>query len=152
MTKLLTHLQNLNQAKSAPKPILLKIAPDLNNNQLDDILEIVKDSKISGVIATNTTIDRSTLTTEKNEIEKIGNGGLSGAPLKKRSTEIIRYLSQQSNGNLKIIAVGGINSPEAALEKLNAGATLVQIYTGLIYEGPRLVRNINREIVKSERV
>ncbi len=150
LTKLLTHLQNLNHSKPTPKPILLKIAPDLNNNQLDDILEIVKDSKISGVIATNTTIDRSKLTTSKNEIEKIGNGGLSGAPLKQRSTEVIRYLNEHSKGNLKIIAVGGISSEQDAIEKLKAGASLVQIYTGLIYEGPHLIRNINEAIKKEK--
>ena len=149
LTKLLMHLQNLNNSKSTPKPILLKIAPDLNNNQLDDILKIVKDSKISGVIATNTTIDRSQLTTSKNTIEKIGNGGLSGAPLKQRSTEVIRYLSEHSNGNLKIIAVGGISSAQDAIEKLKAGASLVQIYTGLIYEGPHLIKNINEAIKKN---
>ncbi len=149
LTKLLTHLQNLNHAKSTPKSILLKIAPDLNNNQLNDILEIVKDSKISGVIATNTTIDRTQLATDKNKIDEIGNGGLSGAPLKQRSTEVIRYLSTHSNGNLKIIAVGGINSAQDAIEKLEAGASLVQIYTGLIYEGPHLIRNINEAIKKS---
>ena len=149
LTKLLTHLQKLNHSKSTPKPILLKIAPDLNNNQLDDILEIVKDSKISGVIATNTTIDRSKLSTDNNKIEKIGNGGLSGAPLKQRSTEVIRYLSDHSNGNLKIIAVGGISSAQDAIEKLKAGASLVQIYTGLIYEGPHLIRNINEAIKKN---
>ena len=146
LTKLLSHLQQLNQAKPKPKPILLKIAPDLTDSQLDDILEIVNDTKIEGVIATNTTIERGGLQTTTSEIEKIGNGGLSGQPLTKRSTEVIRYLSKQSNGQLLIIGVGGIASPQDALEKLEAGASLVQVYTGLIYEGPALVKRINQAI------
>jgi len=149
LTKLLSHLQQLNQAKPQPKPILLKIAPDLTNSQLDDILEIVDTTKIEGIIATNTTIDRKGLQASTTEIEKIGNGGLSGQPLTKRSTEVIRYLSKQSNGRLLIIGVGGIASAEDALEKLEAGASLVQVYTGLIYEGPGLVKRICQAIAAS---
>ncbi|MBV6643767.1 MAG: quinone-dependent dihydroorotate dehydrogenase, partial [Cyclobacteriaceae bacterium] len=148
LQKLLQSLKTLNDTKPAPKPILLKIAPDLTNSQLDDILEITKETKIDGVIATNTTIDRSGLKTDKEKIDKIGAGGLSGAPLFDRSTEIIKYL-KKGNKNLVIIAVGGINSPERAIEKLNAGASLVQVYTGLIYGGPALIRNINLAILKN---
>lgn len=148
LQKLLRSLKTLNETKPAPKPILLKIAPDLTNSQLDDILEITKETKIDGVIATNTTIDRSGLKTDKEKIDKIGAGGLSGAPLFDRSTEIIKYL-KKGNKNLVIIAVGGINSPEKAIEKMNAGASLVQVYTGLIYGGPALIRNINLAILKN---
>ena len=148
LQKLLQSLKTLNETKPAPKPILLKIAPDLTNSQLDDILEITKETKIDGVIATNTTIDRSGLKTDKEKIDKIGAGGLSGAPLFDRSTEIIKYL-KKGNKNLVIIAVGGINSPEKAIEKFNAGASLVQVYTGLIYGGPALIRNINLAILKN---
>lgn len=148
LTKLLTMLQDMNHKKSAPKPILLKIAPDLNNAQLDDILEIVKDSKIAGIIATNTTISRKGLKTSKEQIEQIGNGGLSGKPVKQRSTEVIRYLSTKSNGELKIIGVGGISTPEDAKEKLEAGASLVQVYSGMVYEGPYMIKRINQALLK----
>lgn len=129
------------------KPILLKIAPDLTDGQLDDILAIVEETGIAGVIATNTTIAREPLTTAKDRIEDIGMGGLSGAPVRQRSTEVIRYLSEKSGGQLKIIGVGGIDSPEAALEKLAAGAKLVQVYSGMVYAGPGLVRDINKAIL-----
>ena len=149
LTVLLTHLQNLNKQKPSPKPILLKIAPDLTDEQLDDILDIVQDTHLDGIIATNTTIDRSNLKTSDLEIEKIGNGGLSGVPLTQRSTEVIRYLHQKSNGKVTIIGVGGIASPEDALEKLEAGATLVQVYSGLVYAGPSLVKQINRSLLEA---
>lgn len=149
LTALLSHVQSLNQAKATPKPVLLKIAPDLSNPQLDDILDIVQTTGLDGIIATNTTIDRSELSTEPERIAEIGNGGLSGQPLKDRSTEVIRYLAQQTKGKLPIIGVGGIASPEDAIEKLEAGASLVQIYTGLIYSGPRLIKNINQAILRS---
>ena len=148
LTKLLMSLQELNTAKENRKPILLKIAPDLTDLQLDDIITIVQDSKIDGVIATNTTIDRSMLTTDQRELEVIGNGGLSGKPVKARSTEVIRYLSEKSNKAFPIIGVGGIHSAEDALEKLEAGASLVQVYTGFIYEGPALIKRINKAILK----
>jgi dihydroorotate dehydrogenase len=126
-----------------PKPILLKIAPDLTDSQLLDIIDIVSVTKISGVIATNTTIARENLiSTNATEI-----GGLSGKPLTKRSTEVIRFLSEKSNKAFPIIGVGGIHSVIDALEKLNAGASLVQLYTGFIYEGPGLVRDINKKIL-----
>ena len=147
LTKLLTMLQDLNQAKTKAKPILLKIAPDLSDSQLDDILDIVKSSQIDGVIATNTTISRDDLQSTKNRIEEIGNGGLSGQPVKQRATEVIRYLSNKSNGELKIIGVGGIASAADAIEKLEAGACLVQVYSGLVYEGPSLIKQINQALI-----
>ena len=132
-----------------PKPILLKIAPDLTNSQLDDIIEIVMTTQIAGVIATNTTIGRDDLQTDAQAVEKMGAGGLSGKPLAYRSTEVIRYLCEQSNRAFPVIGVGGIASPQDALEKLQAGASLVQIYTGFIYEGPSLARQICKELVKT---
>ena len=145
---ILSSLQERNNKNSnANKPILLKIAPDLTNEQLDDIVEIVKETKIAGVIATNTTIDRSGLKTQKQDVEKIGQGGLSGVPVKKRSTEVIRYLNNRSNNSFPIIAVGGIFNADDAIEKLNAGASLVQVYTSFIYEGPSLVKNINKGLI-----
>ena len=148
LTALLNRLQELNSAKESRKPILLKIAPDLTNEQLDDIIEIVADTKIDGVVATNTTIDRSGLKTDKTKVEAIGNGGLSGKPVRVRSTEVIKYLADKSNRAFPIIGVGGIHSAEDALEKLDAGATLLQVYTGFIYEGPSLVKRINKAILK----
>jgi len=148
LTDLLNRLQELNIQKEKRKPILLKIAPDLTSEQLDDIIEIVADTKIDGVVATNTTIDRSGLKTDKTKVHAIGNGGLSGTPLKERSTEVIKYLSEKSKKAFPIIGVGGIHSAEDAIEKLDAGATLVQIYTGFIYEGPSLIKRINKAILK----
>lgn len=147
LTKLLQTLQDLNNGKEARKPILLKIAPDLTNDQLDDIIDIVKDTKLDGVIATNTTISREGLKTSQERIEAIGAGGLSGKPVRARSTEVIRYLATKSNKAFPIIGVGGIHSAEDAIEKMEAGADLVQLYTGFIYEGPRLVRDINKAIL-----
>lgn len=148
LTKLLNSLMERNSAKPTPKPILLKIAPDLSKEQLDDIISIVADTKIAGVIATNTTISREGLTTDQEMLERIGAGGLSGKPLKDRATEVIRYLHTTSNGAFPIIGVGGIMSAEDALEKLNAGASLVQLYSGFIYEGPSLIKKINKAILK----
>jgi dihydroorotate dehydrogenase len=130
------------------KPILLKIAPDLTNSQLDDIIEIVIETKIAGVIATNTTIDRANLTTPKATVEQIGMGGLSGQPLAHRSTEVIRYICNKSNRAFPVIGVGGIHSAADALEKLEAGASLVQLYTGFIYEGPALVKQICKALIE----
>lgn len=144
LTNLLNSLQILNTEKPKQKPILLKIAPDLTDSQLLDIIDIVKETKIAGVIATNTTISREGLKSEK----KNETGGLSGKPLKNRSTEVIRFLSEKSNRAFPIIGVGGIHSPEDALEKLDAGASLIQIYTGFIYEGPGLIKAINKAILK----
>ena len=148
LTNLLNSLQQINNNKEKRKPILLKIAPDLNDGQLDNIIQIVKDTKIDGVIATNTTISRNGLKAEKTMVDSIGNGGLSGKPVSKRSTEVIRYLSEKSDKAFPIIGVGGIHSAEDALEKLDAGASLIQIYTGFIYEGPSLVKRINKVILK----
>ncbi|MBL0766759.1 quinone-dependent dihydroorotate dehydrogenase [Marivirga atlantica] len=148
LTNLLNGLMRLNKEKDTPKPILLKIAPDLTNEQLDDIIEIVRETKIDGIIATNTTIDRSGLKTDESTISDIGNGGLSGKPLKNRSTEVIRYLHDKSAGAFPIIGVGGIMSAQDAIEKLEAGASLIQLYTGFIYEGPSLIKKINKAILK----
>ena len=147
LTKLLTRLKELNSQKNNPKPILLKIAPDLINEQLDDIIDIIKETKIDGVIATNTTISRDNLHTANSKIQTIGAGGLSGKPLTKRSTEVVRYLSEKSNKAFPIIAAGGIHTAEDAIEKLNAGASLVQIYTGFIYEGPSIAKRINKRLL-----
>jgi dihydroorotate dehydrogenase len=144
LTQLLQTLQTLNEAKPKPKPILLKIAPDLTNEQLLDIIDIVKETQIAGVIATNTTLSREGLQSEI----KAEMGGLSGKPLTKRSTEVIRFLSEKSNKAFPIIGVGGIHSADDALEKLEAGASLVQLYTGFIYEGPGLIKEINQRILK----
>ncbi|MAB49643.1 MAG: dihydroorotate dehydrogenase (quinone) [Flavobacteriaceae bacterium] len=144
LTELLKALQVLNFQRSKSKPILLKIAPDLTNEQLDDIIDIVKTTKIDGVIATNTTISREGLLSKnKSEI-----GGMSGKPLKLRSTEVIKYLSEKSNKAFPIIGVGGIHSAEDALEKIEAGADLVQLYTGFIYEGPKLITSINKALLQ----
>jgi len=147
LKKILNRLQNINREKVKRKPILLKIAPDLTNGQLDDILEIVLETGLDGIVATNTTISRENLQTSKLKLETYGAGGLSGKPLTRRSTEVIRYLSEKSGGKFCIIGVGGIHSPEDALEKLNAGASLIQIYTGFIYEGPDLIKRINNGIL-----
>jgi len=148
LTNLLNHLQKINNAKPKRKPLLLKIAPDLTNSQLDDIIDIVKITNIDGIIATNTTISRDLLTYPKSEIEAIGMGGLSGKPLTKRSTEVIAYLKTHSNNAFPVIGVGGIHSPQDALDKLKAGADLIQLYTGFIYEGPSLIKKINKAILK----
>lgn len=149
LTALLLTLQQKNSEKKKRKPILLKIAPDLTNEQLMDIIEIVSETEIDGVIATNTTIDRSRLQEKAVKVEAIGAGGLSGKPLAKRSTDVIRFLSENSNKAFPIIGVGGIHSPEDALEKIEAGASLVQLYTGFIYEGPGLIKSINKAILKA---
>ncbi|NRB49782.1 MAG: quinone-dependent dihydroorotate dehydrogenase [Saprospiraceae bacterium] len=152
LTALLSTLQKLNQAKDNPKPILLKIAPDLTDGQLDDIVDIVGDTGIQGLIATNTTISRANLHTTDQELEKIGAGGLSGQPVKGRATEVIRYLRKKLPAEAVIIGVGGIQSAADALEKIEAGADLVQIYTGLIYEGPSLIKQINQQLIQQAQV
>lgn len=145
---LLSELQKLNTEKEKSKPILLKIAPDLTDSQLDDIIEIVEETKISGVIATNTTISRENLKTNPEEVNNLGAGGISGKPLTKRSTEVIRYLHLKSKGSFPIIGVGGIHSADDAIEKLKAGASLIQLYSGFIYEGPALIKKINQRLIK----
>ena len=145
LLELLNTLQQRNNKNGVKRPILLKIAPDLIDEQLDDIVEIVQGSGIAGLIATNTTISREDLRSpEKLKSEA---GGLSGKPLTKRSTEVIRYIHKKSNGAFPIIGVGGIHSPEDAVEKLNAGASLIQLYTGFIYEGPGLIGRINKRLI-----
>lgn len=146
LRKLLADVKALTLTKKNPKPVLLKIAPDLTTSQLDDIVEILQETKTDGVIATNTTISRDGLKTSKEELDKIGNGGLSGKPLKDRSTEVIKYLRTKLGPTYPIIGVGGIMTAEDAVEKIKAGADLVQIYTGFIYEGPAIVKKINRLI------
>lgn len=147
LTQLLNKLQTENKKKENPKPILLKIAPDVNESELNDIIDVVKETKIDGVIATNTTVSRSNLKTSEEKLNAIGNGGLSGKPVKERSTEVIRQLRTALGDNYTIIGVGGIHSAEDAVEKLTAGADLIQIYTGFIYEGPNLINRINKAIL-----
>jgi dihydroorotate dehydrogenase len=130
------------------KPILVKISPDLNWDQINDVLDLVKEFRMDGIVATNTTIAREGLLSDSVEVENIGRGGLSGKPIRERSTEIIRYIAKKTGGALPIIGVGGIMTPGDAMEKIEAGATLVQIYTGFIYEGPGLVRKINRALLQ----
>lgn len=139
---LLGGIQELNQSKATPKPILLKIAPDLIHSQLDDVVEIVKETGIQGLIATNTTISREGLHTSDDEIKAIGMGGLSGLALESKSTEVIAYLSKKSAGAIPIVAVGGIHDEASAQQKWKAGASLLQVYTGLIYEGPSLPKRL----------
>jgi dihydroorotate dehydrogenase len=144
---LLQDLQERNRQQAAPKPILLKIAPDLSPEQLDDIVEIVQETRLAGIIATNTTISREGLQTPEAGVAAMGAGGLSGKPLRTRSTEVIRYLHQRSEGKIPIIGVGGIAGPADALEKLEAGASLVQVYSSLVFEGPGLIKKIKRGIL-----
>ena len=146
LINLLSTLKDLNNKKLIPKPILLKIAPDLTEDQLIDIVEIVKSTKIDGVIATNTTVRRKNLMSSNREEL----GGLSGRPLKDMSTEVIRFIAQKSNHAFPIIGVGGVHKPEDAIEKLNAGASLVQLYTGFVYEGPGIVKRINKALLTSK--
>ena len=148
---LLLTVKRLSLQKPVAKPVLLKIAPDLTNGQLDDIVDILKSTGIDGVIATNTTISREGLETSKEELDRIGAGGLSGKPLTRRATEVIQYLRQALGPDFPIIGVGGIMSADDALEKIAAGADLVQIYTGFIYEGPALINRINKAVLKSLR-
>lgn len=151
LLEILSRLKALGQelaAGSVPRPILLKIAPDLGDEQLDDIVAVVKESGIAGVIATNTTISRDGLRTPQAEVEAIGAGGVSGAPVRVRSTAVVRYLRERLPRPVVIIGVGGIDSAEAAMEKLDAGADLVQVYSGLVYEGPALLKRINAAFVQ----
>ena len=146
---LLTTLQRHNANKNAPKPILLKIAPDLREEQLDDIVDIVQEIKLDGLIATNTTIERSGLNTSSARIDEIGGGGLSGKPVRDRSDEVIHYLRKALGDHFPIIGVGGIMSPQDAVGKIRAGATLIQVYTGFVYEGPGFIKQINKALEKT---
>ncbi len=150
LMKLLNSLQVLNRQLGSGKPILLKIAPDLTDSQLDDIIDIVRQTGIQGIVATNTTIDRSYLRTPKQKVEAIGAGGLSGQPLRQRATQVISYIHQKSGGSIPIMAVGGIFTAEDAMEKLNAGASFVQLYTGFIYEGPAIASDICKGIIANK--
>lgn len=149
LEELITTVQKANTNFDTQKPILLKIAPDLNQIQLDEIVELVATTKIDGVIASNTSVRRSGLKTSKERLEQIGNGGLSGQPIKDKSTEVIKYLADKSKKAFPIIGVGGIHSGDDALEKIKAGADLIQIYTGFIYEGPKLIKEINKTLLNN---
>ena len=144
LRKILTHLQSQNKSFSAPKPILLKIAPDLSFEQIDDVIDLALEINLDGLVAANTTIERSNLQTADADIIKIGSGGLSGLPIKNKSTEIVRYITERTGRKLPIIASGGIFSEQDAAEKINAGAALVQVWTGFIYEGPAIVKKITK--------
>ena len=150
LLELIGAVQKINAEKPVQKPILLKIAPDLNSHQLDEIIELVAETQIDGVIASNTSTNREGLKTPKDQLETIGNGGLSGLPIKERSTATIQYLAAQSNKAFPIIGVGGIHTAKDALEKIDAGADLVQLYTGFVYEGPRLIKEINKALLHRE--
>ncbi len=148
LTEILESIQKINLSKPHPKPVFLKIAPELSYEQIDEIIEIVLVTKIQGIVSTNTTISRENLRTPDSELQTVGAGGLSGKPIRERSTEVIRYIAQKSKRGFAIIGSGGIHSPEDAIEKLNAGADLIQLYTGFIYEGPGLVKRINKALIK----
>jgi dihydroorotate dehydrogenase len=142
LQKILTHLQTLRSQKSTAKPILLKIAPDLTEEQLDDVIDLAVTIHLDGLVATNTTVSREGLSTQESELAAIGTGGLSGLPLKSRSTEVVLYIHKKTKGVIPIIASGGIFTGADAAEKINAGASLVQVWTGFIYEGPGIVKKI----------
>lgn len=136
----------INNGKAISKPILLKIAPDLTQEQIDDVVDLAMEIQLDGLVCSNTTISRNGLTTPKEEIEKIGAGGLSGKPVKERSTSIVNYIHQRTKGEIPVIASGGIFTAEDAKEKLNSGASLVQVWTGFIYEGPGIVKRICKSL------
>jgi dihydroorotate dehydrogenase len=148
LRKLLAYVKSLSLSKPNPKPVLLKIAPDLSVEQLDDVISILIETKTDGVIATNTTISREGLRTQQGVVEKIGVGGLSGKPLMDQSNNVIKYLRSQLGPSYPIIGVGGIMTEQDAIEKLKAGADLIQLYTGFVYEGPGFVSRINESIAK----
>ncbi len=146
LRKILSHLQTINTTQSNPKPLLLKIAPDLTQEQIDNVIDLALEIKLDGLVATNTTISRSGLSTHDSRLAFIGAGGLSGLPVKHRSTEIVKYICDKTKGKIPIIASGGIFSGADAKEKLNAGAALVQVWTGFIYEGPSIVKRICKSL------
>lgn len=147
LSRLLGEIKRVSLSRDVPRPVLLKIAPDLSNEQLEDVVAILRESGADGVIATNTTISREGLTTPATEVQRMGQGGLSGAPLRQRANDIVRYLRQQLGPDFLIIGCGGILSVDDALERLRSGANLIQVYTGFIYEGPGFARRINRKIL-----
>ena len=147
LEELIQAVQAANKTFKIQRPIVLKIAPDLNEGQLDEIVDLVHTTGLDGVIASNTSMDRSGLKASKEQLDAIGNGGLSGVPVREKSTQVIKYLSEKSKGSFPIIGVGGIHSAQDALDKLEAGASLVQLYTGFVYEGPSLIKKINKSIL-----
>ena len=150
LNKILSHLQTINRQHASPRPILLKIAPDLTTSQIDDVISLALEIGLDGIVATNTTISREELTeVDKNKVENIGAGGLSGKPLKDRSTAIVRYIHEKTAGKIPVIASGGIFTAEDAREKFEAGASLVQVWTGFIYEGPMIVKRICRGLLST---
>jgi dihydroorotate dehydrogenase len=151
LQRILTHLQQLNKNFSQQKPILLKIAPDLTPGQIDDVIDLAKEINLDGLVATNTTISREPLTTDPNEVTKIGAGGLSGQPVKERSTEVITYIHQKTGGKIPVIGSGGIFTGEDARQKLTAGASLIEVWTGFIYEGPAIVKKVCRYLQAATR-
>ncbi len=144
LRKILTHLQHENLKFENKKPILLKIAPDLTEEQIDDVIDLAVEIKLDGLVASNTTISREGLVTQKSRLEAIGAGGLSGLPLKERSSEVVKYIYDKTMGNIPVIASGGIFTGDDAKEKIKAGASLVQVWTGFIYEGPKIVKRISK--------
>ncbi|WP_179376998.1 quinone-dependent dihydroorotate dehydrogenase [Winogradskyella wichelsiae] len=148
LLELISTVQKANTTFKKQRPILLKIAPDLNDVQLDEIIALIAETNLDGVIASNTSVDRSGLKASEARLNEIGNGGLSGQPVRNKSTKVIQYLATKSNKAFPIIGVGGIHSAEDALEKIEAGADLVQVYTGFIYEGPSLIKRINKALLK----
>lgn len=146
LRKILTHLQAINTSQPAPKPLLLKIAPDLTQEQIDDVIDLALEIKLDGLVATNTTISRSGLQTSASRVQAIGAGGLSGLPVKQRSTEVVKYICQKTGGKIPVIASGGIFTGDDAKEKLDAGASLIQVWTGFIYEGPGIVKRICKSL------
>ena len=147
LEELIGAVKEANTTFETQKPILLKIAPDLNNGQLDEIIDLVTTTNLDGVIASNTSTSRDNLKTSESRLNEIGNGGVSGKPLADKSTQVINYLHTQSEGAFPIVGVGGIHTAKDAINKLNAGASLVQVYTGFIYAGPSLVKKINKSII-----
>ena len=148
LEKILGRLVTIRKKQSVYRPVLLKISPDLNNKQLDQVIDIHFKIGIDGIVATNTTIQRNGLKTDREKVRKIGNGGLSGRPLTERSTEVIRYIHTKSDGKIPVIGVGGIMTVEDAVEKLKAGATLIQVYSGFIFNGPGFVKKINKALLE----
>ena len=147
LTQLLSHIMQLRNAKKTKVPVLLKIAPDLSEGQIDDVLDILESQNVDGIIATNTTISRAGLNTNPTVIDEIGNGGLSGLPVRRRALDVVRYIRQKSP-DLVIIGVGGITQAEHAIEMMEAGADLVQVYSGMVYSGPSLIKSIKRKLIQ----
>ena len=149
LKKILSNLQSINKTKSNPKPILLKIAPDLSDEQINDVIDLAEEIQLDGIVATNTTISRQRLNTSESAIEAIGAGGVSGKPVQQRSTQVVQKITQQTNGAIPVIASGGIFNGNDAMEKMNGGATLIQVWTGFIYEGPGIVRKLCSDLIFS---